>query len=93
MRLEYESVWNMEYVSENYENVPIFNDQKSYIIFTQTQMHMPKLYCYLLAHDTITTQAACYILEGVGVLNSNGKDKLVLLFDKTTVQLWQVNQT
>ena len=35
----------------------------------------------------------CYILERVSVLNGDGKDKLVLLFNKTTIQLRQVNQT
>ena len=38
-------------------------------------------------------EAMRYTLEGVGVLNRDGKDKLVLLLYKTAVQLRQVNQT
>jgi len=33
------------------------------------------------------------ILERVGVLDGNGKDKFVLVFNETAVQFRQVNQT
>jgi len=69
-----------------FENAQIIYEQESYITFKRT---------FLLARNRTKTQNAYVscILEWVGVLNSNGKDKLVLFFNETTIELRQMNQT